>query len=343
MKLSMPLTSMPWLLLSVFALGRSPVAAAKIRQTVSVACDCASDDGQNSLKADMAAFGITGLLQDGVDAGEGARKRPRDCTCITGHKTYQTTPRDELVAMGVLTLGRHLAKCERDLEGLEGQRDYAVAEREVKVKKAKEQTSEATKLLANTKNASALGRTQSRAQKQQLMKEISDMEKNVTDLNTKYNAEFRVWWALKYEMNDKLAKTTNCKCKEGKSASFLQRVQGDPNQAYKYDTAQKVYVCETKVIKVSKEIAQAQAIGRKATITAVEDRDAFGRSMADQQHLSKVLDQKSQLKMLDKTKVHMKDLVKSRQDKVDKYKATNEEIRKQLKSLQSHLEKCNCY
>jgi len=289
-----------WLFLAVLATAWWAAEAAQIRQTSASSCDCA-DEGQNALLTDMAAFGFTGLLQDGVDTSESLRKRPRDCTCINGMKTYQTTPKDRLLAMGVLTLGRHLASCERKLDGLEQQRDYAVAESEVKVKKAKEQTSQAKKLLANIKNATATDRTQARGAKKQLMKEIGDLEKEVTGLNQKYNAEFQVWWDLKYAMTDQLAKTTKCNCKE--KVLLLQRslrARMDPTQKQKYDTAQKVEECETKVIKISKEIAKAEETGRKVTITAIEDRDQLGRSMADQQHLGKVLNLEPQVKMLEK-------------------------------------------
>jgi len=326
-----------WLLLAALALAGWRADAAQTRQTSASSCDCV-DDGQNSLRADMASFGFTGLLQDGVE-------RPRDCTCINGMKTYQTTPKDDLLAMGVLALGRHLATCERKLDGLEQQRDYAVAESEVKVKKAKEQTSQAKKLLDNIKNATAKDRTQTRGDKARLMKEIGDMETEVTALNKKYDAEFHVWWELKYAMTDELAKTTKCKCKE--KVLLVQRSQKttrmDPAQQHKYDTAQKVDQCETKVIKISKEIATAEATGRKATVTAIDDRDKLGRSMADQQHLSKVLNLKPQLKTLGTTKLHLETLVKSRKQKVDKYKATNEEIRQHLKTLEDHLNKCGCY
>jgi len=290
---------------------------------------------------DMASFGFTGLLQDGVDTSE---KRPRDCTCINGMKTYQTTPKDHLLAMGVLTLGRHLASCDRKLDGLEQQRDYAVAESEVKVKKATEQTSQAKKQLANIKNATAKDRTEARGEKTQLMKEIGDLEKNVTGLNTKYNAEFQVWWELKMAMTDQLAKTTKCKCKE--KVLLVQRslrAYMDPTQKHKYDTVQKVEECETKVIKISKEIAKAEATGRQVTTKDIDDRDRLGKSMADQQHLGKVLNLKPQIKMLENTKLHLKTLVKSRKEKVDKYKATNEDIRTHLKSLEDHLNKCGCY
>lgn len=332
-----------WLLLALLLLASGAAEAAQIRQTSASSCDCA-DEGQNALLTDMAAFGFTGLLQDGVDISKSLTKRPRDCTCINGMKTYQTTPKDRLLAMGVLTLSRHLASCEQKLDGLEQERDYAVAESEVKVKKATEQTSQAKKLLANIKNATATDRTQSRGEKTQLMKEIGDLEKEVTSLNTKYNAEFQVWWDLKYAMTDQLAKTTKCQCKE--KVLLVQRSSRDhmdPAQTHKYDTVRKVEECETKVIKISKEIAKAEETGRKVTIRAIDDRDRLGKSMADQQHLGKVLNLRPQIKMLENTKLHLKTLVKSRKEKVDKYKKTNEDIRTHLKSLEDHLNKCGCF
>merc|ERR1719271_442536 len=139
-------------------------------------------------------------------------------------------------------------------------------------------------------------------------------------------------------MTDKLAKTTKCQCKE-KKVFLLQRLE-KPDQAEKYKTAQQIEECETKVLKISKDIANAEAAGRKATVTAIEDRDKFGRAMADQQRLSKLLNRKPQIKTLGTTKKQMEALVKSRKEKIAKYKKTNEAIRQQLKTLESHLNKC---
>jgi len=109
-----------------------------------------------------------------------------------------------------------------------------------------------------------------------------------------------------------------------------------------YDTARKVEECETKVIKIATEIKTAEKTGRDATITAIEDRSSFGRRMADQQHLNKILNIKPQITPLTTTKLTLEKLMKVRQQKVDKYKLTNADIQKSLTEIDNQLDKCGC-
>merc|ERR1719313_289575 len=286
----------------------------------------------------MAAFGMVGLLQDGTGASQ---DRPRDCTCINGMKTYQTTPRDELLTLGPLALNRHLDKCERNLEDMQSQKDYATAESEVKIKKAAEQMDQAKKLLSNVKKAGTGDRKETREERKQLMKQISDLEKNVTELNSQYNKAFSDWWTLKHEMTVKAGRASSCKCKEVKFM-LLQRLREHMQYRGDYETVQKVQQCETKVIEINKEIANAQAAGRRATVQAIEGRERIGRSVADQERLSRVLNTKPLARSLSETKTHMEELVKSRQEKLEKSLATNGDIKKQLETLEGHLQKCQC-
>jgi len=169
------------------------------------------------------------------------------------------------------------------------------------------------------------------------MKEIEALEKQVNELNTQYNEQFSVWWKLKDELTGKLGETSSCKCKK---VLFLQRSRGPSGGMY--DNVQKVGECETKVIKTSGEIAKAQKTGRDATVNAIEGREGLGKSMADQQHLHKLMSQKPQVDALSETKGHLEHIVKDRQQKLAKYKTTNADIRKHLKELDDTLEKCGC-
>lgn len=311
-----------------------PTGAVMTRRVRST-CHCSG-----GLSADLVEFGVSGLLQEEAATGDDdSAKRPRDCTCINGMKTYQTTPKDELLGMGMLALGRHEASCERKLDGLMEEKEYAVADSEVKIKKAKEQMDQAQNNLANVKNATAKDRSQVRADKKEIMTEVAALEKEIVKLNSRYDKEFSAWWKLKDSMKVKLKQTNNCKCKK---ALLLQRFRKPPPGPDVYDTVRKVEECENKVIKAQGEIAKAQAAGRKATITAIEDRKKFGKSMADQQHLSKLLNQKPQVTALGKTKGNLENIVKARKEKVEKYKATNADIEENLKQLDSNLKKCGC-
>jgi hypothetical protein len=287
----------------------------------------------------MVAFGITSLLQTDEDVA--ANKRPRDCTCITGMKTYPTTPRDELLGMGTRALHGKLDSCKRNLEGLEEQKDYAIADMEVKVKKADEQMADAQKALDRYADGTAANRADDKAEKVELKTSVDDLGKKTTELNGEYNKEYSTWFDLKKEMTAKLGKMESCNCQQ---AFFLQRahVSAPAPSPEMYDTASKVEDCETQSLKVSKEIENAQAKGREATIKAIENRKQTGRRMADSEQMHKVLSQKDQVKLLSKTKSHLEQLVKQRKDKVDHYKKVNADIRKQLDELDSNMKKCGC-
>jgi molybdenum-dependent DNA-binding transcriptional regulator ModE len=266
-------------------------------------------------------------------------------------KTHATTPRDELLGMGPLALGRHYDSCQRKLDGLGKEKDYAVAESEVRIKKAKQEEAKSKNLLDNTKNSTAQGRSEVKAEKEKLMKEIHDLETDIAKLNEKYNAEFSAWWVLKEKMKGKVAQTNTCKCPKKKAALFQtsrhgrrtrDSLDGPKDQDYMYDTARKVEECETQVIKISDEIAQAEAKGRHALVGTLEKRKVFGKRLADQQHLSKLLDQRPLVAKLRKTKTHLDLTAKAQREKVEKYKKTNAEIQKGLEQLDKEMARCSC-
>jgi DNA repair exonuclease SbcCD ATPase subunit len=328
MKLPMP--SLRWHLLALVA-ALLPAGATKTREESATACDCS-----DSLASDVVAFGIS-LLQN--DAQDGKAKRPRDCTCITGVKSYQTTPKDQLLGMPMLALAGHLDSCERKLEGLEQQRDYAVAESEVKIKKAQKQTGRVKTSLEKIRKRSANDRSDDKKEKKELMQEVHTLEKQVTELNSQYDKEFSTWWKLKDSMTAKLKTTKTCNCKK---AMLLQNLRGPPPSKDKYDYARKVEECETKVIKIEKEIEKYQKAGRDATINDIEHRDQLGKAMVDQARLDKLLSVKDHLEALTKTKRNLEAIVRARQQKVDKYKSTNADIRKELNQLDTDMKKCSC-
>ena len=66
------------------------------------------------------------------------QRRPRDCTCITGMKTYPTTPRDELKAMGPVGLRQKAKDLKADEKSLKVQKKEQVKENAEMVEKAEE-------------------------------------------------------------------------------------------------------------------------------------------------------------------------------------------------------------
>lgn len=327
-KMKLLVSSAGWQLLALACV----LSCADAVQTTS-SCDC------NFLAADMSSLGIAGLLQSNTRTVEDRVQRPRDCTCITGVKTYQTTPKDQLLGMGVLALNRHLDSCNRKLEGLEEQKDYAIADSEVKMKQASKRTSRVQNSLDKNKNVTASDRSKDRKEKQQLMKDVKALELEVSDLNSQYDKHFSTWWDLKESVGSKMKKITSCKCNK---ALLLQRLRGKPPSPDAYDTARKVEECETKVIKVSKDIEAAQKKGRDATIVDIEKREQLGRSMADQARLHKLLSQKPQLKALSKTKQNLESIVKGRKEKIETYTKSIGDLRQQVGQLNTDMKSCGC-
>merc|ERR1719478_1356851 len=97
---------------------------------------------------------------------------------------------------------------------------------------------------------------------------------------------------------------------------LLQRLRRPAPSPEMYDMAHRVEECETQVIKVSNEIKAAQKAGRDATIKEIVDRETFGKAMADQQKLHKLLDTKGQVEDMEKTHAALEKVLKGRHEKV---------------------------
>jgi len=285
------------------------------------------------------------LLQSDIEVD-----RPRDCTCVNGVKTYATTPRDELLGMGPVALGRHLDSCLRKVDGAAKQKEYSVAESEVRIKEAASQQAQSQILLENIKKKAASDHTVALAEKTSLMKDVDTLEKEITTLNAKYNELYSAWWTMKNTMKAKLANTKKCKCPKLK-VLFLQKLRGGyhtehvlngPDKDYMYDTAHQVEECETKVNELSDDIEKAQADGRNAMITSLAHKDVFGKRMADQEHLTKLLDQTPQLLKLHKAKSELDRMAKARKEKVANQEKANVEVRSGLEQLNEEMKACAC-
>jgi hypothetical protein len=332
-----------WLLLCAILPVAMPISVGIFERSdlvSSARCDCHG----NSIVGSRYLKYLT-LLQSDAEA-----ERPRDCTCVNGLKTSATTPRDELLGMGPVALGRHLDSCLRKVDGLAKQKEYAVAESEVRIREAEKQKAEAKQLLDNMKNKTATDHTDALAEKKQLLQNVDTLEKEIASLNSKYNELYSAWWTMKKTMTETLANTKKCKCPQLK-VMFLQNLRGGfhnehvlsgPDQDYMYDTAHKVEECETKVNELSDDIEDAQKEGRNAMIASLEHKEVFGKRVADQEHLTKLLDQTPQLLKLGKAKRELDRMLKARKEKVAKQEKSNVNIKSGLEQLNAEMKACAC-
>lgn len=297
---------------------------------------CPCPGGGSLLRGFRFDAGGFSLLQSAT-AGEHGRDRRPDCSCI-GDATTATTPRDELLGMGPVAIGSHFESCLRKRKNLEEQRDYEVAASDARVKDMEGEISKMTANFENLQNSSARNRKELQEEKAELTKEVGALQKNITAARSKYNAQFTEWYKVKEQVAAQLSTAKSCKC-----AAFSQvRAVPDDQRDYMYDTAQKIEACETAVIALSKEISDAQARSREATVRGAERMEGLKRSAADRQRIGAMLNAKPQIEALKKTKAALADTLESWGSKVDGYKTATEELQESLSSLKTKLSKCGC-
>merc|ERR1719162_895586 len=162
--------------------------------------------------------------------------------------------------------------------------------------------------------------TEGRKEKEALRNDVDKLAKKVQDLNGKYNSKFTEWFRLNTDLKGLVATTKDCKsCPKNllQAARLLQVLVSSGSQPAAagdeyYRMRPKIEGCEDSVIKVSNQIAEAQSAGRDAQIKALENKKVFGKRMADQQRLGKLVEQKPQVDALVDTKKNLEKIVKDR-------------------------------
>merc|ERR1719380_407135 len=113
--------------------------------------------------------------------------RPRDCTCINGMKTYPTTPRDELKAMGPVALRKHLDKVKKEVEDLRVQKEEKEEELEEIKKTADEKIEKVDKAYADQKKDASKDKAETRGEIKKLNDHCDKQETKLQDLKNEYN------------------------------------------------------------------------------------------------------------------------------------------------------------
>lgn len=288
------------------------------------------------------------LLQADVTAG----KRPRDCTCITGMKTYATTPRDKLKAMGKVALRYHLQKCDRERDALKEQKEYQIAANEVQVKDIQEMLGLRKKALQQLKDQTVKKQSKLKSEMNELTKADAALEKELPELKTEYNKLYTEWYEMTKEMQSKLEVIASCEkiktCKRsGAKSSFLlsrrQRVHAaDPETDRMYDMMYKVEDCENENLKLSDDIKADNKKTQKKTFDATAGMDTVSRQDADFRRVSKLTDKGPKIKAMERVEKSLDTTVKNQREHVDAYKEKNKDLKTTLDDLKHEITECGC-
>jgi chromosome segregation ATPase len=325
---------------SMMGLPRLPLVLLAAALTPDVAqaalCHCLGFGGSDS-----------GLLLQ----GHGKAARPRDCTCITGVKSYQTTPRDQLMAMGEVGLRSHYSKCKREKSELTGQKEYQVAAAEAQVKNVQKQLGRMNEAVSKTKTKADTKHSKLKEQKAEIQQKVDKQEEEVRTLKKEQAVKFTEWFKSNQAIKATMGRFFSCNCKQDEAvASFLAagsrggRGGGSltPSQEVMYDLRYKVEDCEGAVIKLSADIDAALLKESKATASLSSSTEHTRRKLDDHARLAKMMNVQPQIESLKSRQEILNGIVDAERDQVERYVKANSELKKHLESLDAELKKCQC-
>lgn len=278
--------------------------------------------------------------------------RPKDCTCITGMKTYPTTPRDELKAMGKVALRNHLEKCVRDRGALEAQAEYQLAADKAQVKKIQATVARKEDALGSTKNATAKTKAAESAEKKDLMKETDAQETEFSNLKNEYNAQYTAWFKMNQESTEKLARLASCEkpaaaCRPKPSGAVLLAIgrhaeRLTPEQEQMYDRIEKVEACESASIKLADKLAKSQLEASRATSSGSDRMERIEQETSDHKYVTGILSKKKQIEALKARKKALAEAIEGERSDVEKYKERNAKVKETLAQLDKEIGECGC-
>eukprot|EP00428_Durinskia_dybowskii_P017118 CAMPEP_0170208830 /NCGR_PEP_ID=MMETSP0116_2-20130129/4001_1 /TAXON_ID=400756 /ORGANISM="Durinskia baltica, Strain CSIRO CS-38" /LENGTH=259 /DNA_ID=CAMNT_0010459305 /DNA_START=90 /DNA_END=866 /DNA_ORIENTATION=- len=256
-------------------------------------------------------------------------------------KTYQTTPRDELLGMGKVALGSQLQSCLRKRDELQRQKDYEITASEARVREMQGQLTAMSSSFGELKNTTKQNRAELQDQKAALVKEVDTLERDVDETRKQYNAQFKEWYDAKDAMSKQLAALSRCKaCATMSEVVVLRQLTAaatspvrDRDRDYMFDTAAKVEDCETVAIALADEISAAQARSRQATDEAVGKIEAMKRAAVDQQRLGVLMSVKPQIEALEHTKAALTRTLENWKSKYDSCKTATDDLVSSLNKL----------
>jgi predicted nucleic acid-binding Zn-ribbon protein len=274
-----------------------------------------------------------------------AVSRPRDCTCITGMKTYPTTPRDELKAMGPVALRKHLAKVKAEVEDLRKQKVEMEEELETQKKTADEKIEKVEKAYEKQKKDASAEKADTKGEIAKLKEKCDKQETKLSNLKNEYNSKYSDFYELQKKMGSAMMVMASCDCKAGdEKGSFLatSKAHLSPEQEQMYDQIREVDKYETEAKDIQEFLTEAQTEASYHQNRGIEQTDTIQGRMEYHAHVSKKLDFKNMLEPLEKRADALDQAVKDEQSYVDKYAERNKKLDDKIKALKKELKDCGC-
>lgn len=268
--------------------------------------------------------------------------RPRDCTCITGMKTYPTTPKDELKAMGPVKLRHHLAKVKAEVEDLRKQKAEIEEELETQKKTADEKIEKVDKAYEEQKKEVSADKAETKGEIAKLKEQCDKQETKLQDLKNEYNQKYSDFYGLQKSMGSAMMTMASCDCKSEGSFLATSKAHLTPEQEQMYEQIREVEKYEDEAKDTQDFIADAQSQISYHQNRGIDKAGAISDRMDYHAHVSKKLDFKNMLEPLKKRADALEKAVEDEQSYVDKYAERNKKLDGKIKELKKELKDCGC-
>lgn len=271
-----------------------------------------------------------------------AAGRPRDCTCVNGMKTYPTTPRDELKAMGKVALRHHLEKCERETEDLETNGEVTLANNKAMVDKVQAKLDKQKAQLNEQKAEDKKALEEERKKYKELKSAVDKQEKELADVKgSQYMKAYTKWFELSKQAAAKVGEMAACECSPKKASAMLE-TRLSPDEQDMYDNIKKVEDCENKRLKLQTELKNSQ-VNSGAKMSASSDAmDALDIRAQDHARVAAMFSKKPLIDALEGRKKLLDGALTSEKDRIKQLEEKSAKLDENIKELGSELKACGC-
>lgn len=281
------------------------------------------------------------LLQQGSAAA--TRRKPKDCTCITGMKTYPTTPRETLESMGTVAVRGHLDKCRNEQKAMEEQLEYQNKAGAAQVEGVEESYDRLNSSFATMKDNDEKSKKTAEDEMEKLKTDIGHLRGNKSEAESEYKKAFTEWFKLTGEVNSLTGELGQCKCKGTVFLSDANRHRFTAaSDAAPAKMIKEVEDCENEVIKLQDKVEEKLAKARKETIEVTANIDRKKKQIADHQRLTKILNSASRLPAFREERRILEGAVYSEEMRVKNYKRSNKDLADNVEKLKQEKTKCGC-
>lgn len=274
-----------------------------------------------------------------------ALRRPRDCTCITGIKSYATTPREKLDAMGKVALHHHLAKCQREHEELVHREEYETADHEAQKADAEEAMEKKRAILNLTWGHAAERQQKAKAEEMELLASVARLKTQIATLKGNYTKIMARWLKVSSEaaVEGEAAGECGDRCPGASASTVLVLLDSrGEEQRSSPELVREVEECEQGVADIADRIKAAQLAAQSATFDALEGMDGLDRTEAERQRMAKLLSNAPRLEALKKVQSASEASRRAEQQKVDSLTTVTSKLEASMSHLRDELKKCGC-